>query len=490
LNVTNKSGGTARDSSAETNDKQPPPPVPTETGRTTGENLASQRMGHDWTKGNILKNLLLLSWPMAITQTLMSLGPTIDMIWVGKLGTMAIAAVGVSGVAVQLAQGAMMGLTQGVRALIARSIGAKDMATANRVAQQSIVVCITFSILMAIIGIFLAEEIVSLVTTNTEIINIGASYLRIQFIGSITMNFRMLMDVIMQGSGDSINPMQIAIVFRIIHIALCPFLIFGWWIFPELGVRGAAFTSVISQTIGIILGLRILFGNKSMVKLTFKGFHFDFGIMWRIIRIGFPSAIAGIQRSLSQFVLQIFIAPFGAIVLAAYTINQRIEMFFMMPAMSFGMGAGVLVGQNLGAKEPNRAQKSAWLAVFVVEIFVVIVCLALFIWTIPVVRIFNSDPIMDETARQFIHIAIIGWSVIGFNFVLMQALQGAGDTVPTMIISIVTTWLITMPLAYFLPKVTDWGFIGICWAMALSVVAGAVANVIYFRTGKWKIRRV
>jgi putative MATE family efflux protein len=483
LNVTNKSGGTARDSSAETNDKQPPPPVPTETGRTTGENLASQRMGHDWTKGNILKNLLLLSWPMAITQTLMSLGPTIDMIWVGKLGTMAIAAVGVSGVAVQLAQGAMMGLTQGVRALIARSIGAKDMATANRVAQQSIVVCITFSILMAIIGIFLAEEIVSLVTTNTEIINIGASYLRIQFIGSITMNFRMLMDVIMQGSGDSINPMQIAIVFRIIHIALCPFLIFGWWIFPELGVRGAAFTSVISQTIGIILGLRILFGNKSMVKLTFKGFHFDFGIMWRIIRIGFPSAIAGIQRSLSQFVLQIFIAPFGAIVLAAYTINQRIE-------MSFGMGAGVLVGQNLGAKEPNRAQKSAWLAVFVVEIFVVIVCLALFIWTIPVVRIFNSDPIMDETARQFIHIAIIGWSVIGFNFVLMQALQGAGDTVPTMIISIVTTWLITMPLAYFLPKVTDWGFIGICWAMALSVVAGAVANVIYFRTGKWKIRRV
>ena len=490
MNVPNKSGGTARDSSAEINDKQPPPPVPTETGRTTGENLASRRMGHDWTKGSILKNLLLLSWPMAVTQTLMSLGPTIDMIWVGKLGPMAIAAVGVSGVAVQLVQGAMMGLTQGVRALIARSIGAKDMATANRVAQQAFVVCITYSILMAIIGIFFAEEIVSLVTTNTEIISVGASYLRIQFIGAITMNFRMLMDVIMQASGDSINPMQIAIVFRIVHLALCPFLIFGWWIFPELGVRGAAFTSVISQTLGIILGLRILLGNKSLVKLTFSGFQLDFSIIWRIIRIGFPSAIAGIQRSLSQFILQRFIAPFGAIVLAAYTINQRIEMFFMMPAMSFGMGAGVLVGQNLGAKEVNRAQKSAWLAVFVVEIFMVIVCLGLFIWTTPVIRIFNNDPILDGIARQFIHIAIIGWSVIGFNFVLMNALQGAGDTMPTMIISIVTSWLITMPLAYFLPKVTDWGFIGICWAMALSVIAGAVANVIYFRTGKWKTRRV
>jgi putative MATE family efflux protein len=474
-------------SSDEKNNKRPPP---TETGKTTERNLAPQPVGHDWTKGSILKNLLLLSWPMTITQTLMSLGPTIDMIWVGKLGPIAIAAVGVSGVAVQLAQGAMMGLTAGIRALIARSIGANDTATANRVAQQAIVVCVIYSILMAIIGIFLAEGIVSLVTNDPEIVRIGASYLRIQFVGSITMNFRMLMDVIMQGAGDSMNPMQIAIIFRLFHLALCPFLIFGWWIFPELGVRGAAFTSVISQSLGIILGLRILFGNKSRIKLTFSGFNFDFGIIWRIMRIGFPSAIAGIQRSLSQFILQIFIAPFGTIVLAAYTINQRIEMFFMTPAMAFGMGAGVLVGQNLGAREPNRAQRSAWLAVFVVEAFTAIGCLALFIWTAPVINIFDNDPIMDMTASQFIHIAIVGWAVMGFNFVLMNALQGAGDTLPTMIISIATTWLITMPLAYFLPKITNWGFIGICWAMALSVITGAIANVIYFRTGRWKTRRV
>lgn len=492
LGLLKKSDRTITDSSAEisNSNKESIPTLPAETGRAPRENPITQRLKRDWTKGSIFKNLLLLSWPMTITQVLMSLGPTIDMVWVGKLGTIAIAAVGVSGVAVQLAQGAMMGLNNGVRALIARFVGAQDIPSANRVAQQAVIVCITFSVLTGVIGIFLAEEIVSLVTTNVDIITLGASYLRIQFVGAITINFRLLMDVIMQGSGDSINPMQIAIVFRLFHVALCPFMIFGWWIFPELGVQGAAYTSVISQCLGIMLGLRILLSNKSLLRLSFRDFHIDFGIIWRIIRIGFPSSIAGIQRSLSQFLLQRFIAPFGAVVLAAYTISQRIEIFFMMPAMSFGMGAGVLVGQNLGAKQPDRAQKSAWMAVFVVEMFMAIVCLCLFIWTTPVIRIFNSDPVMDATASRFIHIAIAGWSVMGFNFILMNALQGAGDTMPTMIISIVTTWLITIPLAYFLPKITGWGFIGICWAMALSMIAGSIANVVYFRMGRWKTRRV
>ncbi len=455
-----------------------------------GDGLAARRLRQDWTQGSIFKNLLLLSWPMAITQSLMTLGPTIDMIWVGKLGATAIAAVGVSGVAVQLAQGAMMGLTAGMRALIARSIGAKDMETANRVAQQAIVVSMIYSILIAFIGIFFSEEIIRLVTQNPDIISMGAVYLRIQFIGGATMSFRMMMDSIMQASGDSMNPMQIAIVFRIFHIALCPFMIFGWWIFPKLGVSGAAYTSVISQTLGVVLGLRVLFGAKSRLRLSFKGFRFDISIIWRIVRIGFPALIAGIQRNLNQFILQRFLAPFGTIVLAAHTIAQRLEMLILMPAMAIGMGAGVLVGQNLGAKQPQRAERSAWLAVGLVEVFAILASAVLFFWATPVIRIFNSDPASDATATQFLHIAIVGWLFIGFMFVLMNSLQGAGDTVPTMVISIITTWFITIPFAYFLPKWTNWGVIGIRWAMTASTLIGGLANVIYFRTGKWKTRRV
>ncbi len=454
------------------------------------ERMTTRRMEKDWTQGSIFKNLVSLSWPMTVTQTLMSLGPTIDMIWVGKLGPIAVAGVGVSGVCVQLAQGLMMGLTTGMRALISRAIGAKDMQTAHRVAQQAVVVSATYAILLALIGHFFGEKIVSFITSDPEIIRVGTIYLRIEFIGGATISFRLMMDAIMQASGDSVNPMWIALVFRLFHITLCPFLIFGWWIFPKLGVSGAAYTGIIAQSLGVILGLRVLIGARSRLRLSLKGFRLDFGIIWRIVRIGFPAAITGVQRSLNQFFLQVFMAPFGVAVLAAHVITQRLEMFILMPAMAFGQGAGVLVGQNLGAKKPERAQKTAWLAVWLVEAFVITASLVMFIWTGPVIRLFNNDPAMDATATQFIHIAVLGWALMGFMFVLMNSLQGAGDTMPTLIINVITTWVITMPLAYFLPKYTSWGAVSIRWVMTASVVVGALANVIYFRMGKWKTRRV
>jgi putative MATE family efflux protein len=304
------------------------------------------------------------------------------------------------------------------------------------------------------------------------------------------MSFRMMMDSIMQASGDSMNPMWNTAVFRLVHIVLCPFLIFGLWIFPKMGVSGAAITAVISQSIGVLLGLRVLFGEKSRLRLTFKGFSFDFGLIWRIVRIGFPALITGIQRTLLQFFLQMFVAPFGTVALAAHAVNQRIEMFVMTPAMAFGMGAGVLVGQNLGAKQPERAEKSAWLAVGLIEAFAILVSLVLFVWTGPAIRIFNSEPDMVQMSSKFLHIALIGYIVIGFMFVLMNCMQGAGDTLPTMVISIITTWFITLPLAYFLPKYTSIGVYGVRWAMTASSLTGAVGNLIYFRTGKWKTRRV
>jgi putative MATE family efflux protein len=444
----------------------------------------------DWTQGNLFKNLLMLSWPMTVTQVLMSLGPTIDMVWVGKLGGAAVAAVGVSGVVVQLAMGVMMGFQAGMMALISRAIGSRDLQTANRVAQQAIVVSSIYALIMALVGQFLGQGILRLITSDAEIVSLGTAYLRIELIGGVTMVFRMMMDTIMQASGDTTNPMWISAVYRGFHVALCPFLIFGWWIFPELGVRGAAFTGVIAQSLGVILGLRVLLGSGSRLRLRFKDFHFDPGIIWRIVRIGFPASISGIQRTLSQFILQIFIAAFGTAALAAHVITQRVEMFIMMPAMSFGQGAGIMVGQNLGANKPDRAVKSAWLGVGLVQALVLVVSAAMLIWTGPAIRIFNTDPALDTAATQFIHIAVVGWVFMSFMFVLMNCLQSAGDTVPTMIISVVTTWLVTILPAYLLPKYTDIGIVGIRWAMSASVVVGGLANVIYFRTGRWKTRRV
>jgi putative MATE family efflux protein len=441
--------------------------------------MASGRFRRDLTQGSILKNLLVLSWPITVTQLMMTLGPTIDMIWVGKLGTVAVAAVGVAGVVVMLIMGLMMGFTMGMLALMA-----------NRVAQQAIVFSAIFAAVIALVGQFLGERIILIVTSDPEIVRLATIYLRIEFIGGATMVFRMTMDTTMQASGDTFNPMWIAGVYRSVHIALCPFLIFGWWIFPEMGVSGAALTGVIAQGLGVFLGLRVLFGARSRVKLSFRDFRFDFGIIWRIVRIGLPASISGIQRGLSQFILQVFMAPFGQAALAAHVIAQRVEMFLFMPAMSFGSGAGVLVGQNLGAGKPERAERSAWIAVGLLEAFIVVMVVVMFVWTGPVVRIFSTDPGLDAAAVQYLRIAMVGWIMIGFMFTLMNCLQSAGDTIPTMIISVADTWLITILLAYLLPKYTGLGVLGIRWAMAASVLVGGVAMLIYFRTGRWKTRRV
>jgi putative MATE family efflux protein len=449
----------------------------------------------DLTQGSIPKNLMIISWPMLVTQLMMTLGPTIDTIWVGKLGETAIAAVGVAGTAVMLVMGLMMGFTMGTLALLARAIGAKDLRLANRVAQQAIVISAIFAIVIALVGQFLGEKILLLITHDPEIVKLGTIYLRIEFFGGATMVFRMTMDTIMQASGDTFNPMWIAAVYRIFHIILCPFLIFGWWIFPEMGVSGAALTGVIAQGFGVFLGLRVLIGDKSRVKLNFKDFKFDFGLIWRIVRIGIPSSVSGIQRSLSQFVLQILMAPFGQAALAAHVIAQRVEMFLFMPAMSVGSGAGVLVGQNLGAGKPERAEKSAWLAVGLVQGFIILVSIVMFIWTGPVVRIFGNNAILEATSIQYIHIAIAGWVVMGFAFVLMNCLQSAGDTVPIMILSIVTTWIVTMLPAWVFSKYVfandpSSAVLSIRWAMTASIFVGSIVTVIYWRTGRWKTRKV
>ena len=204
------------------------------------------------------------------------LGPTIDMIWVGKLGAAAIAAVGVSGMVVQLANSLTMGLYQGLRAMVARFIGAGDIEGANHIARQAVVISLAYSLMMAAIGHFYARSIMRLIGVGGDVVALGAPYLSINFIGMVTMSFRNMTESIMQASGDSRTPMWIAVFFRFVHIAVCPLLIFGLWIFPKMGVTGAATTAVFSQGIGAGLGLWFLSSGRTRLHLNFKHFRIDF----------------------------------------------------------------------------------------------------------------------------------------------------------------------------------------------------------------------
>jgi putative MATE family efflux protein len=427
---------------------------------------------------------------MVVSNSLNMLGPTIDMIWVGKLGAASIAGVGVAGIAVQMVMSAIMGLMMGMRAMIARFVGARDVAGANHVAQQAFVISAFFALIMAIIGLFFAEPILSLFGLEADVIREGVAYMRVVFLGAAAMSFRMMTESVMQASGDAQTPMRIAVFFRLFHIALCPFLIFGWWIFPRFGVSGAALTNVISQSLGLLLGLWILFSGRSRLRLTMRNFRIDLGIIWRIVKIGFPALVSGIQRTLSYFFVMLFMAPFGTLAIAAHTINQRIEMTLFMPGMAFGMASGVLVGQNLGAQQPERAERSAWMAVGLVEALMITCSVAILLAAEYIVRIFNADPELVTIASTFMRIAVAGYVVLGLMTVSMMSLSGAGDTMPTMIISMATVWFVTLPLAYFLPRITDLGMYGVRWGMASGMIFSALAYVSYFRLGRWKRKKV
>ncbi|HLB27659.1 MAG TPA: MATE family efflux transporter [Dehalococcoidales bacterium] len=309
----------------------------------------------DWTQGSILGNLWSLSWPMMVTQAITNLGPTIDMIWLGKLGAASMAGVGVSGTIVMLVSTVRTGLQTGTRAIISRSIGAGDNDAANHVSSQSFVVSVLFAVLTAVIGLFLSRQMLQWMGLAPDALAEGTAYLRIQLIGMVSTSFQMLSQSLMQASGDSKTPMNISIITRIFHVALSPVLIFGLWIFPKLGVSGAALTGVISQGVAGVWGMWMLYTGRTRLQLTMKNFRFDWKMIWRITKIGIPASLMGAERSSANLLVTWFVVPFGTFAVAAHSLLERIDNFIRMPAMAMGQGAGVLAGQNLGAKQPERA---------------------------------------------------------------------------------------------------------------------------------------
>jgi len=384
----------------------------------------------------------------------------------------------------------MMGLAWGARAMIARFVGAGDAEGANHVAGQAFVLSAGVTVVLVSIGIFFAEPILNLMGVAADVVAEGVPYMRIMFVGSMFMIFRMMVESIMQASGDAVTPMKIAVLFRAIHLVVCPFLIFGWWIFPSLGVSGAALTNVFSQSLGLGLGLWVLVSGRTRLRLDFSNFSLDLDIIWRIVKIGVPACVMGMQRGLGQLVLMWFIVPFGTLAVAAHTLCQRVEMLMVMIGMGVGMAAGVLAGQNLGAGQPERAERSGWLAVGFAEGILVIFSLAILLSAENIVSIFNTEPALVEIASSFLRIAAVGFFVLGFIVVFMLFLSGVGDTLPAMFFEMVPTWGVMLPLVFFLPRVTDLGVYGIRWAIVANMAVGAAVYLAYFALGRWKRKRV
>ena len=444
----------------------------------------------DWTKGNHFRNLLQLAWPVMISSTLNNIGPTIDMLCVGRIGSASVAGVGVAGMLVMLLDSLKMGLDMGTRALIARYVGAGDSKMANHVALQGYVVTIGFAAIVGTLGFIFAGPILRVMGLSPEVVAQGAPYLRIQFVGILTMGLVRQNEGTMQSSGDTLNPMKIAFIYRLFHAVLCPFLVFGWWIFPRLETRGAAYTGILSACLGAGIGLFYLLTGRTRLKLKFADFHPDGSMIRRIIKIGIPASVTGMQRSFGYLLLTWIIVPFGTIAVAAHSLTQRVDQFVSIGGMGLGQASGVLVGQNIGASQPDEAEKCGWLGAYLCTGIMVFCSLLLWIWGAYIIRLFNSEPDLVAMGNAFIRIQIISYLVFGFALTLQQSLNGVGDTFAIMVVVLISIFCIQVPLAYVLSNFTPLGVYGTRWSIVIGTIAMAASYAVYFRMGKWKYKRI
>ncbi len=452
--------------------------------------MRSAALEKDWTKGSIAGNLWSLSWPIMITSSLTMIGPFVDQMWVGKLGAASVAGVGVSGMVVQIVNFLTMGIFGGLRTMVARFMGAGDTRGANHVMQQAFVLGAGFSMVMAILGFLFAEQMLTVFGVAPEVVIEGAAYMRIQLIGIVTMSLLSIAQSAMQASGDAITPMKINIFYRIVHVVFVPFFIFGWWIFPKLGVSGAALTNVIAQGLGSIMGLWYLFGGRSRLRPTLINFSLDWEIILRMLKIGIPTSITGIQRTFPYLVVLSFVAPFGTYAVAGYTVTRKIANFIQNPSSSLGTSTGILAAQNLGAGQPDRAERGGWLAVRSYTVAAVIISIAVWFWAEHIVIIFNNEPGFVTVAATFLRIQIASYLCYGVTIVLSMCIEGSGDTFPVMLGTLISMWAIQIPLGYFLPKVDNLGVYGVEWAIAAALFARGAFFLVYFWNGKWKTKKV
>lgn len=444
----------------------------------------------DWTRGSLSANLWGLAWPVIISSTVMTMGPIIDTIWIGRLGSVQMAGVGVATIIVMLVNSLVMGLFTGLRALVARFYGAGDTRNANHAAQQGIVIGAAFSLVVAAIGLFFADSILQVWHLEPDVVAYGASYMRISLVAVFTMSFGMMSQNTMQASGDTRTPMVVSVVTRLLHLALCPALIFGLSFFPKLGVQGAALSSAITQGLAGVIGLWVLFSGKTRLRLTLKGFSLDGNMIWRMVKIGVPASLNGLHMNLGNVVFMWFISPFGTLAVASHHLVARVDTIVVMPAMGLGTAAGILAAQNLGAGQPKRAEKTAWLAItWFTGAYLVLSVLGL-IFVDHIVRIFNSEPELVSLASNFLKIQIASYLLTGIGAIFMNVLNSVGDTLRAMLIDMANLWGVRIVLAYLLPKVTNLGVYGVRWAIVVDAVSSFIVFIIYFKAGRWKRKKV
>ena len=435
----------------------------------------------DYTQGSIRKAVFLLAIPMILELSLESVFAVVDMFFVGKLGQNAIATIGLTESVVTIIYSIAIGLSTAATAVVARRIGEKNPEAAAHAGAQSIIIAMIATVVLSIAGIVFAADVLQLMGASAEVIKEGAVFTRIMLGGSVAIMLLFLINGIFRGAGNAAMAMKSLWIASIINIILCPIFI------HYFGLKGAAIATVIGRSTGVLYQCYHLFKGSGILKFHAHHFNWDGKIIRSIINIASPATIQFVIASGSWIVLARLVAETGGTTASAgYQIAIRNVVFFILPAWGLSNAAATLVGQNLGAKQPNRAEQSVMITAKYNAIFMGIVMLLFLFFATPIIRIFSQDAAVIEFGARALQIMGAGYIFYGLGMVMIQALNGAGDTKTPTIINLVCFWAFQIPLAYFLAKGLDWKSTGAFIAIPIAETLIALLAWYYFKKGKWK----
>jgi len=445
----------------------------------------------DYTSGSMKKAIVLLAIPMILELSLESVFAVVDMFFVSKLGPGAIATVGLTEAVVTLVYSVAIGLSTAATAMVARRIGEKDPVAASHAAVQSLIISLLVTIVISIAGIIYAPHILQFMGAAPEVIEQGTPFARIMLGGSVVIILLFLINGIFRGAGDAAMAMRSLWISSGLNIILCPILIYGLGNWTGFGLKGAAIATTISRGAGVCYQCYHLFNGKSLIQIQIAQFKADWKIIRGLIDIAWPATFQFIIASGSWIILARLVAETGGTEASAgYQIAIRNLVFFILPAWGLSNAAATLVGQNLGAGQPERAEKSVLLTARYNIYFMALVTLIFVLLPEPIIRIFTHEEVVIHTGILALRIIGSGFIFYGVGMVMMQAFNGAGDTRTPTWIYFVGFWCFQIPLAYFLAKHLEIGPSGAFIAIPVAETIIALTCYVFFKKGKWKTVKV
>ncbi len=446
---------------------------------------------HDYTRIKLRKAILLLAIPMVLEMLMESIFAIADIYFVSKLGDEAVAVVGLTESIMTVIYALAMGLGMGTTGIVARRIGEKHDRDASKAASQAILLGILISLLIAIPGIIYGSKILALMHAEQPVISIGGPFIKIMLGGNIIIIMLFINNAIFRSAGAPALSLRVLVIANMINIILDPCLIFGLGPFPELGVTGAAVATTIGRGSGVIYQFYLLFNKNSRIVLFFRDFQLKLKIMMKVLYLSGGGIFQYLIATSSWIILYRILAEYKSEVISGYTVALRIFSFFLLPAWGVSNAVSTLVGQNLGARNPQRAERAVWITSIVNSIYMLILMVAFLIVPQLFINVFSMEGKQSyDVAITCLRIIGLGMVFYGFEMIIAQAFNGAGDTYTPTILNLVGFWLVQIPLAYFLAKKLEMHEKGVFYAIFFSETLIAILGIIVFRFGKWKSREV